>query len=254
MLGALCRYLPSDKVAYLLANIDPEVRKSLPKMGQAFLIPEELSERLKEILESRFVVVQPEKQSRFSFQHLASVSSSDLYRLFWDLGQEECRKLFQGASSKVLTFLFSRLSADDARELKRRMKEGGVVDPETRKQAQMALIALPLETAAPEDFFTEIGFSVVARSVTRQELDWSEALVQKMPPRQGYLLKRMILEAFGDTSSGASDEKRKELQDQVISRFARLAQKAKVDHYWVNHPWRNSSDWEETRILKEDAA
>ncbi|MDO8461915.1 MAG: FliG C-terminal domain-containing protein [Deltaproteobacteria bacterium] len=241
-LGLVCRYLPGDKARYLLDHVTPEVKEALLKMDQR-LIPDGLAERVRDLVEKRFSSFIPEKKARFSFQHLVTVSGQDLELLFRDLGLEQCRKLFQGSSSKALAVLLSRLPAEETRELKERLRTGKAVDAESRRQAQLAIMSLPLESSEPEDFFMEVGFSVFAMAVSKEEFVWCEALIQKLSPRKGYLLKRVIQEA---QAAGATEEK-VHYQNHILSRLRQMVQKGTVSRYW-----KNSSEMEVTRFLKEE--
>ncbi|MDO8643540.1 MAG: hypothetical protein Q7S00_01055, partial [bacterium] len=104
----------------------------------------------------------------------------------------------------------------------------------------------PVETAAPDEFFFEVGLAIFCRALSEKDRDWAELIAYKLNPKKGYLLKRMISEAFVEERT----EDPKKLQDAILARFVSLVRRGETDQGY----WGTVHGEEETQVLNEEAA
>jgi hypothetical protein len=191
--GFIMRYLPGDKVKYILDHLSPEVSARLPKMNESFKIPEELIEVIRTRFESQFsTLISPKKTEEITLDHLYFIKTDPLLLFFRDLGLEQLARAFKGIHKTALKALLTRLSIKDAKELQIKVKAIDRLSVRALQEAQMLLLNLPIETIDPENLFLEVGIAFFAKAITKEESEFVRALQFKLPPRFGYLLKRYV--------------------------------------------------------------
>lgn len=229
VLGILCRFLPGDKVKYILEHLPLAKRKKMPKLSDSYRVPARISEIIREGVEKKFPHEIPEQTgSSFSLPHVCLMRTDDVKTLFRDLGLEEIRKAFKDADPHVLKAFLARFVPKIAKEIKERLEYGGKVAAGVRQEAQKHLVTLPLEKLPVEGLFVEIGYSVFARALLPEDISWAEMIYQKLPPDEGYRLKRTLHETVAARPSAGIQEKK----NQILARITALAEKGLIRRYW----------------------
>ena len=192
-------------------------------------VSREILDLVQSLLEEKLVPLAPVREgSSFTFQHILWMQVDDLHKLFRDLGQEEIRKAFTGVEPKVLRAFLGRFSPRDALEIRNGLATGASVSPEIRREARHHIVSLPLEQISSEDIFEEIGYSVLARAIAPEELNWADLICKKMMPRQGYRLKRLLHEGVASRPVSVFEARK----NAVVRRLLSLAEKGIIRRYW----------------------
>lgn len=192
-IGLILRYLPSDKVTYILDHLDENLKKNLPKLNESKRIPDKLLELIRERFEEQFLTFSvPKKNSDISLQDLYFIKVEQLLAFFRDLGIEQLAKAFKGLDKVALKAMLNRLSIKDAKALQLRIKNLEKVNKRELSEAQVLIIDLPIDRIDSEALFLEVGMAFFARAISPDQIDFARALQFKLPPRYGYLLKRYV--------------------------------------------------------------
>lgn len=229
VLGILCRFLPGDKVKYIIEHLPPSKRKLMPKLNDSYRVPSRIAEIVREGVEKKFAYEIPEQAgSSFSLPHIGLMKADDLQTLLRDLGLEEIRKAFKDADPHVLKAFLTRFTPKVAKEIKERIEYGGKVSSEVRQEAQRHLVTLPLEKLPVERLFVEIGYSVLARALIPTDFSWAELVYQKLSPDEGYRLKRTMHETARNQSAAVAQERK----NQILARISAITEKGLIRRYW----------------------
>jgi flagellar FliG-like protein len=230
VLGILCRFLTGDKIKYLIEHLPESRRKLLPKVNESYKVAAPVAEIVRALAEKKltFVVPVAGQGGAFSFPHLTVLKTDDLRTLFRDLGLEEIRKAFKDVEPQVLRAFLARFVPKMAREIRERIDHGGSVAPEIRSEAQRHLISLPLEKLPVEDLFREIGYSSFAHALEVEDMAWADMVYHKLPPEEGYRLKRILQETVKRRAFSAVEARRQE----ILRRIASLAKSGAIRKYW----------------------
>lgn len=232
VIGILCRTLPGDRVKYLIEHLSEAQRRHLPKINESYLVPSDIHQVIRRVVEKSLPSVRSMATlgggASFSFPHLVVMKPDDLKTLFRDLGLEEIRKAFTNVEPRVLKAFIARFTPKMAKEIRDRIELGSSVTRETKQEAQRHLVSLPLEKLAVEDLFKEIGYAVLARAVSGNDEAWAELLYQKLPPEEGYRLKRAFQETVKRRNTQVVETKKSE----ILSRVFILAEKGLIRKYW----------------------
>ncbi len=196
-IGLILRYLPGDKVTYILENLSQDIKQKLPKLNESKKIQEGLLELIRERFESQFLTYNlPKKSSDIGIQDLYFIKVELLLAFFRDLGIEQLARAFKGLDKVALKALLNRLTIKDAKELQSRIKSLEKVSKRELSEAQVLIIDLPIDRIDPEALFLEVGMAFFARAISQAELDFAKSLQFKLPPKYGYLLKRYVEESL----------------------------------------------------------
>ncbi len=226
LIGILCRLLSGEQAKYLIEH----AKGRLPKMEETYRVSEAVTEIVWKCLEKKFRVHEAAAQTgSFSFPHLVLFKGDDLRSLFTDLGLEEIRRAFHRVEPNVLRAFLSRFSPKEAQEIRSRIEGGPSVAADLKKEAQAHLLAMPMEQLSSALLLREIGTSVFARALLPDDCEWVEKVWQKLPPEEGYRLKRIVQEAGEGASVQDVIEDRR---DEIISRVFLLAKKGLIRYYW----------------------
>lgn len=186
------RELPRAKVGRLLAELPKELRKLVKAMSSHVPVAQVWS-LLKLRLESRFPSVSRELWERpGDFEVFHRLNTDQFLQLMRELGLSEMAVAFAKVDRTATRAILHRLGVEDAKELRRRIKQGGNYSLETMREAQMNILSLEVEKLKTEEFTLEIGFSVFSRAFGPEHRDLTPIFVYKLPPRHGYLLKRYL--------------------------------------------------------------
>lgn len=231
VIGLVLRYLPGDKVRYLIEHLPPKVRRALPTVGESFAIPEELINEVKRALERRFVCgTRPAASDPFSLYHIPWMSLRDLQKLITELGLRELSAAFSRASAKGLKAFLARFPVAEAGRLKERILRGGEVSAAERQEAQRHLATANLSVTGAADLPYEIGLSILAESAWGESADWIDPLILKLAPAQGYVLKRYLKEG----AALYRPERAARRQGQLLGLIRSLADAGEISHYWYS--------------------
>jgi hypothetical protein len=228
VLGILCRFLTGDKIKYLIEHLPEWRRKLLPKVNESYKVSAYVAEIVRTLAEKRLTFTTPPQGGAFSFPHLTLLKTEDLRALFRDLGVEEIRKAFKDVEPQVLRAFLARFVPATAREIRERIDRGGAVAYEARQDAQRHLVSLPLEKLSVEELFREIGYSAFAQGLEMEDRVWADMIYHKLPPEEGYRLKRVLQDTVKRRPFAAIEARRQE----VLARVAHLAQTGGIRKYW----------------------
>ncbi len=195
--GIILKNLPSDKVRYLIEHLPGGLRNKLPKLGQFQNVSRELESVIRSQFESLFVTpVLPQKTEELAVSDLYFLKTEEILAFFKKIGLAQLSIAFRGVHKGAFKALLTRLPLSDAKALQNQAKTSAKPSQQELRQAQVLLLDLPIENMEPENLFLEVGMAFFARSILREELKWIRALQFKLPPREGYLLKRYIDESI----------------------------------------------------------
>ena len=229
ILGLLCRFLPGDRVKFLIDHLPASKKKLLPKINESYRISSEIGEIVRGLVEKKFAFSTPRAEGvSFSFTDSSFMRTDDLRTLFRDLGMEEIRRAFTGVEPRVFKAFLARFSPKMVKEIRDRIDHGKAVTPEIRREAQSHLVSLPLEKISGEDLFHEIGYSVLACALGPEDLPWAEMICQKLPPVEGNRLQRVFQDHVTRRPEAILEEKKNE----ILARIFILAEKGLVRRYW----------------------
>ena len=234
VLGLVCRLLSGEKVKFLLDHLPPALKAGLPTIQESYQVSPQVLEVVRQIIEKRFPIsLKPPSDSSFTFAHIAWMKEGDLKTLFWDLGQEEIRRAMQGVSPAVLRAFLIRFSPQEAKEIKTRIEMGRPVSETVKREAQKHLMMIPLEQLPSAELFLEIGYSCFSSLLTHEDLSWADFICQKLPPAEGYRLRRRIQEEVPEVGKSAEDPAIiQEKKDEILGRIKTLAGKGLIRRYW----------------------
>jgi len=215
-IGLILRYLPGDKVTYILENLPSELKAKLPKLNESMKISDDLLEMIRERFESQFLTYSlPKKGAEITVQDLYFIKTDSLLAFFRDLGIEQLARAFQGLNKAALKAMLNRLVIKDAKELQGRMKNLEKVSKRELSEAQILIIDLPIDRIDPQALFLEVGMAFFARAISKDQLDFAKSLQFKIPPRYGYLLKRYVEESLSSYKPRLVES----AQKQILARF-----------------------------------
>ncbi len=228
VLGLLCRFLTGDKIKYLIEHLPESRRKLLPKVNESYKVSSQVSEIVRALAEKRLTFSVPRQGGAFSFAHLTVLKTDDLRALFRDLGIEEIRKAFKDVEPQVLRAFLARFVPKMAREIRERIEHGGSVPRDVHQEAQRHLVSLPLEKLPVEEIFREIGYSAFAYALEVEDRAWADMIYHKLPPEEGYRLKRVMQDTVKRRAFAAVEARRQE----ILARVAFLAKTGAIRKYW----------------------
>lgn len=184
------RGLPRAKVGRVLAELPKEMRKLVKAMSNHVPVDQVWS-LLKRRLESRFPSVPRDLwEHPGDFEPFHRLSAEQFLQWMRELGLSEMAVAFAKVDRTATRAILHRLGVEDAKELRRRIKQGGQYSPEMMREAQMNILSLEVEKLKTEEFTLEIGFSVFSRAFAAEHRELIPIFVYKLPPRHGYVLKR----------------------------------------------------------------
>ncbi len=195
--GLILRYLPGDKVTFILENIGEDLKNKLPKLNESKNVPDDLLSMIRDRFESHFATFKlPKKNSEISIQDLYFIKTDVLLAFFRDLGVEQLARAFKGLDKVALKAMLNRLTIKDAKQLQASIKSLEKVSKKELSEAQILIIDLPIDRIDPEALFLEVGMAFFARAISPEQSNFVRALQFKLPPKYGYLLKRYVEESI----------------------------------------------------------
>lgn len=230
VIGVILRHLPSKHVRYLLEHLPKRTVMQLPKLIEAFYVPQEILDLVRSRFERHFVSMPISHQlERFSFEHLFCLKTEELESLFHDLGLSELALSLVDAPRKIWKIILNRFDIGDAKEILNRIREYETEEKWILKDARYSILELKGKEMGAASFLMELGIIALARSFSREDLSLYETLRQKLSPDHAYLLKRYLDEQVARTC-GPRETRRKE---RVLKQVRFLSQKGKIDVIWA---------------------
>ncbi len=212
------RELPRAKVGRVLAELPKEMRKLVKAMSSHVPV-DQVWTILKRRLESRFPSVSRELwEHPGDFEAFHRLPTEPFLQLMRELGLSEMAVAFSKVDRTATRAILHRLGVEDAKELRRRIKQGGNYSLETMREAQMNILSLEVEKLKTEELTLEIGFSVFSRAFGPEHRGLTSIFVYKLPPKHGYVLKRY----FDLNIPRNHPEKAQRLRERIIGALERI--------------------------------
>ncbi|MBI5299791.1 MAG: hypothetical protein HY877_05815 [Deltaproteobacteria bacterium] len=238
VIGVILRHLPSKHVRYLLEHLPHQKVIQLPKLVEAFYVPNEILNLIRRRFERHFVPLKMSHQIQtFEFGHLYYLKIEELTLLFRELGLNELALSLVGGTKTILKAILNRFGLREAKEILSRVKVFDSEDKWLLNDAKYSILELGGEELGIESFLRELGLKALAKAFSRFDTFLFEALRQKLSPDNAHLLKRYLEEYRGPLSS----EKITKRRTLVLSSLRKLNEEGKLDAIW-------------TESLKEKAA
>ncbi len=229
VVGVVLRHLPSKHVRYLLEHLPKRLCMELPKLIEAFYVPNELLDILRRRVERHFVPLRISHEiSRFSFEHLYYLRIEELEKLFIDLGLSELALSLIGSSKQIVKIILNRFSVQEAKEAFRRIKSFQTEPRWFVKDAKYSVLESGDEEMGASRFLNELGLMAAAKAIARGEEGLLQALCQKMEPAAAYLLKRL----WGECHTASNADKWSKRQGWILEHVKQLSSTGKIDAFW----------------------
>lgn len=229
VVGIILRFLPSKHVRYLLKNLPPMLCEQIPNMVESFSVPPEILGVIRKRFEKHFMAMRISRSvEKLGFENLYYLKEAELDEMFRDIGLTEMAIALCAMPSKVLHIVYNRLDVKDAKRLQARIRELGGVSPELFGQARSTLLQIEGEGAGPKRMLRMIGLSVFAEAVDARHGDLVRMVQQKMDPRDGYLLKRLVDERRVRKSPVPMEDR----QFMILNSVSLLAREGRIDEAW----------------------
>ncbi len=211
VLAVLLEDLPKAKIGGFLKDLSKNTRRALKEI-QVSNIDSRLRLWIRQRAEHRFPQISVAFLQEIPlWAQVRDLSSDQKKRLFRELGLQEMTLALSRFSRTSIRLILNRLHPQDAKELRRRIKESTGLSPLEQREAQMHLLSSDLEKMSAEDILSEIGLGVFARALLGGPAQWGTYFVYHMPPRYGYLLRRLL----GSNVPDAQDDKRQRAMKRI---------------------------------------
>jgi hypothetical protein len=218
ILFLLLKELPKATVGRFLSELPKEMRKALKALQ-----PSEVSKEIRQLIYRKF-------QERFPAMPLRSTSTEDPFEKLCDLNAKQLQQLLREMGLHEMSIAFSkvnrsatrailhRLNVEDAKEVRKRIKKEMSYGLELQREAQLHILSLDFEKSKSDELALEIGFSLLGKAFSKEDHSLISLFIYKLPPRQGYILKRYI----DLNASSTSPEMARKMRERVLDAFMRL--------------------------------
>lgn len=229
VIGVILRHLPSRHVRYLLENLPKRIVLGLPKMMEAFYVPNEILEIIRRRFEKHFVPMRISHQlEAFTFRHLYGLKVEELEALFHSLGLSELALAFIRMPRRAAEIALNRFEIPDAKAILARVNAFQEEDPRLLEDARYSILELEGEKLGARRFLGELGFIALAKAFEPGTEGLFERLEQKMAPQEAHVLKRLI-QSQKSKREGSLARKR---QDWALRHLRELNELGKIDPVW----------------------
>ncbi|MFA4873729.1 MAG: FliG C-terminal domain-containing protein [bacterium] len=229
VVGLILRSLPSKHVRYLLEHLPPMLRERIPNMVESFAVSRPVLDLIRRRFESHFLPMRISRSvASYGFEHLYFLKGDELTELIRETGLMELAIALSGMSAKTLHMIYNRLELRDAKRLQRRIKELPRISTDLYRQARMNLLEIEGRHEGSERMLASVGLAALASSAGVADERLIRLIQQKLPPADGYLLKRFVDERKLRTSEPIAAERRKMIEDIVGG----LAQEGRISPQW----------------------
>ncbi len=231
IIGIILRFLPSNHVRYILKNLSPIICKQVPNMVESFSVHPDVLDTIRRKFEGNFL---PMRISRLignpGFENLYYLKESELEDLFVELGLTELAIALSEMSPNVLKIIYNRLDIKEAKKLKARIDAlPPEVAPEFVRQAKATFMKLESERVGSKQFLKTIGLGAFADAMDEDSVDLMRLILQRLDPKDGYKLKRLVDERRIRQNFVSSEQRR----EMVLGAVRFLAQEGRVDKVWL---------------------
>lgn len=242
-IGIVLAQLPASTRGRIVSQLPPVVRERIPSKEDLKDTRLEVMRVVRQKFELKFAMMPapPGEPASFYFKDIALLEGRELVQLVRALGIEELGSAFHAVGRRKLAELCNSLGRQAAEELVGAVKE---TDPRDAMDIEDAtaflsrmLLGLKVEearggdtTEAKERFqrelFQKAGLFRLAKAIRLERPMFVQQLAQRLPRTHGTLLRSFVHRI----NSGPLDEvKLRRLQDLVLYRVEKLAQRGKVN-------------------------
>ncbi len=229
VVGLILRSLPSRHVRYLLEHLPPMLRERIPNMVESFAVAKPVLDLIRRRFEGHFLPMRISRNvAHPGFEHLYFLKSDDLSEVIREAGLMELAIALSGMSAKTLHMIYNRLDLKDAKRLQRRIRDLHGISTELYRQARMNLLEIEGRHEGSERMLASVGLAALACAAGAGDERLLRLVQQKLPPLDGYLLKRFVDERRARANEQIAVERRKIIEDIV----GLLAVEGKISPEW----------------------
>jgi hypothetical protein len=242
-IGLILAQLSGGARSRILAQLPPEVRAKVPGKEDLKQVRLEMMRIVRQQFEAKFVTMPapPGEPTNFYFKDIALLEARDLVQLVRALGVEQLASAFLTIGKRKLAELCSRLGKQASEELIAALKETDPRDAMDLNDANNFLsrmvLGLRLEDGRNDsveaqdklqkELFQKAGLFRLAMAIRTERPTFVQQLAQRIPRTHGRLLRTYV---YRIGEEGAPDPvKLRRLQDLVLFRIERLAERGKVN-------------------------
>ncbi len=229
VIGLILRSLPSKHLRFVLENLPPMLRARIPNLVESFAASKPVLDAIRRRFERRFLPMRITRAIEHpGFDHLYFLKGDDLALVVREIGLTELAIALSGMSSKALHIIYNRLELKEARRLQRRIKGLSGVSPELHRQARFNLLEIEGRHEGAEQMLASVGLAALSCAAADEYDGLVRLLMQKLPPAEGYFLRRCV-EARRSRVQRTLGEERREM---VLRIIAELAAEGRIDPQW----------------------
>lgn len=229
VVGLLLRYLPSRHVRYLMEHLPERLKRALPNLLETFAVSPAVFQLVRRIFEAHFVPMRPAQTiTTFHFSDLVHLGTDELEVLLRDAGIHELALAFYTMDRQALQIVFNRMQFRDAKALKERIQSLADLHAGLERDAKYTIFEIGIDVGGSEAMLREIGVHGVAKAVGPDEARMVGTLRQKLPPRLGYLLSRLVDHYRARTHPTIRSVR----QALLLQRIATLSAAGELDARW----------------------
>lgn len=230
VIGIILRFLPSKHVRFILKNLNPMICEQIPEMVESFSVAPEVLEVIRKRFEASFV---PMRVSRalegLYFEHLYYLKGAEFDELFRELGLAELAMALSIMPKDMIKIIYNRLDVKDAKKLKAYFGELASAPADIKAEARSSLLRVEGESMGPKQLIKMIGIIAFASALSSGDEELVARIMQKLSPKDGYLLKRFSDEWSVFRKNPALSTRRK---DMIVDTVRRLAGEGRIDSAW----------------------
>ncbi len=239
-IGIILAQLSAGARSRILAQLPSEVRVHVPGKEELQDTRLEMMRIVRQRFESKFVPMSapPGAPSRFYFKDITLLEARDLIQLVRALGVEQLAAAFWTIGKRKLAELCTGLGPRAGEELLAAVKETSEEDAMEQTEAneflQRVLSGTRLDGGGQEakerfqrELFQKAGLFRLAEAVRLERPSFVQQLAQRIPRSHGQLLKSYVFR-LGERAD-VDQARLQRLQDQVLHRVERLAERGKVN-------------------------
>lgn len=232
VIGVILRHLPSKHVRYLLEQLPKRIVMKLPKLIEAFYVPNEILNLIRRRFERHFVPMHISHQmEQMEFDHLYYLKMEELDCLFYELGLSELSLSLVGSPRQMIKVILNRFCIRDAKAILNKLKQHHGEEKWLLKDAKYSILELGAEEIGAERFLRELGLLALAKAFESSDLHIYELLKQKLSPESAYLFKRYLDEQVLRFKPQWAARRKGWVMEHVLD----LSEKGAVDRLWSGH-------------------
>lgn len=239
-IGIILAQLSAGARSRILAQLPAAVRAHIPDKEELRDCRLEMMRIVRQRFETKFVpmAAPPGAPTHFYFKDLVLLEARDLIQLVRALGIEQLAAAFWTIGKRKLAELCTSLGAQAAEELIAAVKETSAEDAmelaDANEFLRRVLQGARIDGTGPEakerfqrELFQKAGLFRLAQAVRSERPGFVQQLAQRIPRSHGQLLKSYVYRLGAEAEVDVVKLQR--LQDQVLYRVERLAERGKVN-------------------------